>query len=189
MRVNGQPERWLVAARLSQMSKKDRARDGVITGIETQDQRSADWARREGHVIVHVTRDRNISGAIAPWKRPELGPWLTDPVKVIQYDGIVAYDVSRMSRENSDLVWLRNWAEQNHKKLYVIKERLRWPGDRDETRWEIAAERVSEERQEIIERVSRELGALEEAGKLTGRPPFGYVSAGDKYDRYLAPHP
>lgn len=188
MKVNGQPERWLVAARLSRMSKKDRARgDGLINGIQTQDLRTTDWARREGHMIVHVTRDRNVSGAVAPWERPELGPWLTDPVKLVQYDGIVAFDVSRLSREYFDLAWLRKWAEQNHKKLYVIKERLRWPDNRNGTRWGVAAERAYEERQEIIERITRELGALEQAGKLVGRPPFGYTSAGDRYDRHLVP--
>ena len=188
MKVNGEPERWLVAARLSRMAKKDRERgDDLITGIQTQDQRSTDWARQEGHVIAHVTRDRNVSGAIAPWERPELGPWLTDPVKLVRYDGIVAFDVSRLSREYFDLAWLRKWAEQNHKKLYVIKERLRWPDNRDGTLWGVAAERAYEERQEIIERITRELGALEEAGKLIGRPPFGYASAGEKYDHYLVP--
>jgi hypothetical protein len=66
VKVNGAPERWLVAARLSRMSKKDRERgDDVITGVQTQDRWSTDWARQEGHVIVHVTRDRNISGAVA----------------------------------------------------------------------------------------------------------------------------
>ncbi len=115
---------------------------------------------------MHVTKDRNISGAIAPWERPELGPWLTDPVKLVQYDGIVAYDVSRLSREYFDLAWLRKWAEENHKKLYVIKERLHWPDNRDGTLWGVAAERAYEERQDIIERVSRELAALREVGKL-----------------------
>jgi site-specific DNA recombinase len=187
MKVNGEPERWLVAARLSRMSKKDRERgDDVINGIQTQDQRSADWARQEGHVIVYVTKDRNVSGAIAPWERPELGPWLTDPVKMVQYDGIVAYDAARISREYFDLAWLRKWAELNHKKLYVIKERLRWPDNRDGTLWGVAAERAYEERQEIIERVTRELTALREAGKFIGRPPFGFTSEGEKYDRRLA---
>jgi site-specific DNA recombinase len=128
-----------------------------------------------------------VSGAMPPWERPELGPWLTDPVKLVQYDGIVAYDVSRLSREYFDLAWLRKWAEQHHKKLYVIKERLHWPDNRDGTLWGVAAERAHEERQEIIERTVRELSALEEGGKLIGRPPFGYISAGEKYDRYLIP--
>ena len=38
MRVNGEPERWLVAARLSRVAKKDRERgDELINGIQTQD--------------------------------------------------------------------------------------------------------------------------------------------------------
>ena len=53
MKVNGQPERWLVAARLSRVAKRDRERgDALITGIQTQDKNSTDWAQHEGHVIV-----------------------------------------------------------------------------------------------------------------------------------------
>ena len=187
VRVNGQSERWLVAARLSRMSKRDRARgDELINGIQTQDRRSTDWAQQEGHVIVHVTRDRNVSGAVPPWERPGAGPVAYRPGEARPVRRVVAFDVSRLSREYFDLAWLRRWAEQNHKKLYVIKERLRWPDNRT-ARSGVAAERAYEERQEIIERVTRELEALEEAGKLVGRPPFGYTSVGDKYDRHLVP--
>jgi DNA invertase Pin-like site-specific DNA recombinase len=178
-------ERWLVAARLSRMSKKDRARPELITGITTQDERSTEWAAGEGHVIVHVTRDRSVSGAISPWERPELGPWLTDPAKVSQYDGIVAYEASRVSRDYADLPMLRKWAERHGKKLYVIKERLRWPDDRDGMLWAVAAERAYQERQDTIERTKRELDALRAAGKLAGRYPWGYASSGEKYDRVM----
>jgi hypothetical protein len=38
MRVSGEPERWLLAARLSRVAKKDRERgDELINGIQTQD--------------------------------------------------------------------------------------------------------------------------------------------------------
>jgi site-specific DNA recombinase len=178
-------ERWLVAARLSRMSKKDRARPELITGIATQDQRSAEWAADEGHVIVHVTRDRSVSGAVSPWERPELGPWLTDPAKVAQYDGIVAYDASRVSRDYADLPMLRKWAERHGKKLYVIKERLSWPDNRDGMLWGVVAERSYQERQDAIERTTRELDGLRAAGKLVGRYPWGFASAGDKYDRRM----
>ena len=101
VKSNGEPERWVLAARLSRVSKKDRERgDALIDGIQTQDQRGAEWARDEGHVIVHVTKDRNISGAVPPWERPELGLWLTDPTKLVLYDGLVAYDVDRLSRDH-----------------------------------------------------------------------------------------
>jgi site-specific DNA recombinase len=188
VRVNGEPERWLIAARLSRVSKQDRERgDEVVNSIQTQDKRATAWTEAEGHTIVHVTRDKNVSGAVPPWERPELGPWLTEPAKLIQYDGIVAYDVGRLSREYYDLAWLRKWAQANRKKLYVIRDRLRWPDARDGTLWGVAAERAYEERQEMIERTTRELEALEEAGKLHGRPPFGYTTEGAKYDRRLVP--
>ena len=122
-----------------------------------------------------------------PWERPELGPWLTEPDKLVQYDGIVAYAVDRLSREYFDVGWLRKWAENHGKKLYVIKDRLRWPDQRDGILWGVAAERAYQERQEIRERVMRELDALTAAGKLVGRPPFGYTSEGEKYDRRLVP--
>jgi hypothetical protein len=129
-------ENWLVAARLSRMSRKDRERgDDLVNSIQTQDRRAAEWAQAEGHTIAAVTRDRNVSGAMPPWERPDLGKWLTDPARLVQYDGIVAYTVDRLSREYYDLAWLRKWAETNHKKLYVIKERLRWPDSRDGTLW------------------------------------------------------
>src|ERR1700745_3788952 len=63
VKSNGEPERWVLAARLSRVRKRDLARgDALINGIHTQDQRGAEWARDQGHVIVHVTKDRNISG-------------------------------------------------------------------------------------------------------------------------------
>jgi site-specific DNA recombinase len=188
VKSNGEPERWVLAARLSRVTKKDRERgNALINGIQTQDQRGAEWAQDEGHVIVHVTKDRNISGAVPPWERPELGPWLTDPTKLVLYDGLVAYDVDRLSRDYRDVGWLREWAKRNRKKLYIIKDRLRWPDERYGVLWGVVAERAYQERQQIIERITRQLGAMRNAGKLTGRPPFGYTSGGDKYDRRLAP--
>jgi site-specific DNA recombinase len=189
MRVNGQPERWLVAARLSRMSKRERERgDELINGIQTQDKRSAEWALAEGHEIVDVTRDKNISGAVPPWERPELGPWLTDPTKLVRYDGIVAYDVQRLSRGgNFDIAWLRRWAEEHGKKLYVIKERLRWPDRRDGMLWAVEAERAEQDLLDMTEKVTRELDALIDAGKLVGKPPFGFEVVGEKYDKKLIP--
>lgn len=51
----------------------------------------------------------------------------------------------------------------------------------------VAAERAYEERQHVIEKVTRELAALKEAGKFVGRIPFGFTTEGDKYDRRLVP--
>jgi site-specific DNA recombinase len=187
--ADGTPERWLVAARLSRMTKRDLERDPdqVLNSIQGQDQKAAEWAQQHGHEIVHVTRDRNVSGAIAPAERPDLGPWLTDPDKLVQYDGIVAATVDRLSRDWFDVAWIRKWAETNRKKLYIIKERLAWPDARDGILWGVAAERAAEERKLIIDRVTDQMRRLEDNGKLHGRAPFGYGTAGEKYDRRLVP--
>ena len=171
MHADGTPERWLVAARLSRMSKRDRERgDDLINSIQGQDVKAARWAEDHGHDIVHVTRDKNVTGAIAPAERPELGPWLTDPDKLIRYDGIVAATVDRLSRDWFDVAWLRKWAETNRKKLYIIRERLSWPDDRDGRFWADAAERAAEERRLIIERVT-EAPAAAGGQRQAARPP------------------
>jgi len=53
VKSNGEPERWVLAARLSRVTKKDRERgNALINGIQTQDQQGAEWARDEGHVVL-----------------------------------------------------------------------------------------------------------------------------------------
>src|SRR5260370_2704745 len=66
-----------------------------------------------------------------------------------------------------------------------MKERLRWPDNRDGMLWAVAAERSYSERQDAIERTKRELDALRAAGKLAGKFPWGFTSEGDKYDRRM----
>jgi site-specific DNA recombinase len=188
MKPNGQPERWLIAARLSRVTKSVRLRgDDVINGIHTQDEMCVDWAQAEGHAIVHVSKDRGVSGRVAPWERPELGPWLTEPDKLVQYDGIVASSADRLSRKYFDGGWLREWAERNGKKLYVVKMRLGWPDSGNGLVWAIEFERAQQELEDITERIGRQRQALTAAGKLWGRVPFGYTSEGPKYDRRMVP--
>lgn len=188
MKLNGEPECWLLAARLSRVTKQVRERgDEVLNGIHTQDQAAAEWALAKGHVIIDAAKDPGVSGRVPPWKRPQLGPWLTEPDKTVQFDGIVAYDVSRLSRKFYDMAWLRQWCEANGKKLYVIKEGLYWPDGQNGVMWGILIELAEKEWRDTRERIERERRALTEAGKLWGRPPFGYTTAGDKYDRRLVP--
>jgi hypothetical protein len=68
---------------------------------------------------------------------------------------------------------------------WVVAARLSRVAKKDRERGDALIDGI--QTQEIIERVTRELDALREAGKLANRFPFGYTSAGDKYDRYLTP--
>jgi site-specific DNA recombinase len=183
--------RLLLAARLSR--KQANGQEGL--GIETQDKRGKEWAERtrdpatgKPHVIVGVAADTK-SGTVAPWDRPNLKPWVTDPALMATYDGILAYRNDRLSRGCwSDEVRIRLWAEEHGKHL-VIVDGPQWPprNDGDAWGWEAMAKQARKEWEEMRERTVRALDELRDDGKLTNRPPWGYKSFGEKYDHSMVP--
>jgi DNA invertase Pin-like site-specific DNA recombinase len=161
--------RVIVAARLSQTSAGQ-------TGIDTQDQDAEAWAQREGHDIVATVADHK-SGA-ADWQaRPNLRPWLTEPAKLVQYQGIVAASQDRLSRGKwRDEIAIRTWAEDNGKELFIVDTQLHWP-PRDmgeQLRWEIDATRARGEWEKTSKRYSRMQAYLRANDYLVGRPPYGF---------------
>jgi DNA invertase Pin-like site-specific DNA recombinase len=162
--------RVLVAARLSKLA------DGQ-TGLDTQDQEAKAWALRENHEIVHVAADRK-SGTVQPWKRPNLRPWVTEPAKMSQYDAVVAYRLDRLSRGNNQSTnEIEKWAHDNGKLLLTV-DGLKFPCEgADGIRWDVAKRISHDEWLKCSERYQRMQGYLKNAGKLVGRPPFGYEPA------------
>ena len=109
--------RLLLAARLSQLAKGQ-------TGIDTQDEDARRWAQEHGHTIVATAADR-ISGRVPPAQRRNLGPWLSEPARVATYDGILVSKIDRLTRKRD---WdIRQWAEENGKKILVVQPELMWP--------------------------------------------------------------
>ena len=182
--LNDKHLRLLLAARLSK--KQNDGRQGM--GIETQDERGREWAQREGHTIVEVVADTK-SGTVPPWHRKNLKPWVTDPELMVQYDGILAYKNDRLSRGDwDDETEIRKWAMQ-HGKWLIIADGPWWPPrhDGDKWAWEAAADAARKEWEANRERSVRERTKLASMGKLVDRLPWGYVSAGTKYDRHPEP--
>jgi DNA invertase Pin-like site-specific DNA recombinase len=176
--------RVIIAARLSKMQKN--GRPGI--GIDTQDSRSNEYCRREGYDVVSVVADTK-SGIVAPWDRPHLKPWVTQPELMSQYDAIVAYKNDRLSRgEWSDEARIRLWAEENKKRLIIV-DGPQWPPrhDGDKWQWEAMAAQARKEWEDDRERSMRAQKELMDRGKLVGKAPFGYMIEGDKYDRRLVP--
>ena len=87
----------LAARRKSTKTRDANGREIDAIGIETQDKRGREWAERQGHVVVAVAADTK-RGTVAPWDRPRLKPWVTDPAMMAQIDGILAYRNDRLSR-------------------------------------------------------------------------------------------
>lgn len=173
----------IIAARLSQKSK-----GYAQSGIETQDEDARDWARDEDHNVVATVAD-HASGTKAMWQRPNLRPWVTDPELMTKYDGIVAAKQDRLSRADwRDEAELRIWAETNGKTLFIVDRELRWPPregahhDDDVTNWNRGADEARREWNNTSKRYKRMLKNRIDNNELTGRPHYGYRSAGINCD-------
>ncbi|MFD8478555.1 recombinase family protein [Kitasatospora sp. NPDC059673] len=65
---------------------------------------------RAGREIVGSFEDLDLSAEVTPWKRPDLGPWLTD--RQGEWDAL-----DRAFRSAKDCADVAHWAEENHKVL------------------------------------------------------------------------
>jgi site-specific DNA recombinase len=166
----------IIAARLSRLGKGQ-------TGIDTQDQDAYAWAQYRNHQVVAVVADR-ISGVVSPFKRKNLGPWLTEPKKLEQYNGIVFAKIDRSGRARD---WgFREWAEKHEKKLIIVSPELQWPpADPDDTvtaqMWDMLINQAIAEWKNTSQRYRRMQAALRQNNLLVGRPNYGYraVPQGD----------
>jgi site-specific DNA recombinase len=107
--------RLLQAARLSRLGE-------AATGIEKQDEAAREYAALGGHTIVGTAADTDVSGDTDPWARPQLGPWLSDPSLIAQYDGIVASHVDRLARSTLHFQRLLHWADEHGKVIVTVGE-------------------------------------------------------------------
>ncbi|MBN3586079.1 recombinase family protein, partial [Algoriphagus aestuarii] len=72
-----------------------------------------------GYELVGEALDENVSGVVSPFKRPSLGRWLTNkPPR--QYEVLVAFHMSRVSRSARDALELVEWLEAHGKTLVTV---------------------------------------------------------------------
>jgi site-specific DNA recombinase len=93
------------------------------TSIERQREAIEGWSRAQGHQVVAITEDTDVSGSIAPHKRDGLGPWLSNG-KVGQWDVLVVAKLDRVSRSLMDFASLLEWCQANGKALVSVAEGL-----------------------------------------------------------------
>jgi len=177
--------RALVAARLSRITESGASR------IERDDDAAQKWARANGRKVVAISEDRGVSGGTDPFKRPSLGPWLSDPVRMAQYDEIVASSLDRLGRDARDVDRLKVWAEDNDKRITILSPLLHWPPSRDDIAspiiWHVLADIAQMERSLITKRYADARAHITDNGGLIGKAPFGFQVVGDKYSKTLVP--
>src|SRR5690606_26696573 len=89
------------------------------TSIERQDERVTWWADGHGHASVGRAEDVGVSGAVAPFDRPGLGPWLTDNPPA-ECDVLVAWKLDRVSRPAGGASGLLRWCEDRGKRIVCV---------------------------------------------------------------------
>ena len=174
--------RILIAARLSQLA------DGQ-TGLDTQDAECGAWAKANGHIIVHVAADRK-SGTSAPWDRPNLRPWVTEPARLAQYDAVLAYRLDRLSRGNDESTSdIEAWAREQDKQLLTV-DGLVYPCEgTDAIRWDVTKRISHQEWLSASERYRRMQRYLRSSGYLVGKPPYGFRPAPSGDHSTMEPDP
>jgi DNA invertase Pin-like site-specific DNA recombinase len=164
--------RLLQVGRLSVKKK-----DGSQTGMESQDKAAENLADREGHDIVARVAEYE-KGPSNPFEREELGPYLTDPVLIAQYDGIIAAKADRLVRKLTYAIELRNWCRKNGKTLIICDPDLRWPPPKSNKLmgfiWTILDMFAEMEWQATSSRYRSAQAWLKSEHFVTNKPPFGF---------------
>jgi site-specific DNA recombinase len=171
--------RALIATRLSHFTD-------ASTSIERQAEGATGYASFHGWSPVATTEDVDVSGAVSPWERADLGPWLTDPELIAQWDVLVVAKLDRLSRSIVDLHHMIEWCDAHGKTFVSVAESLDLSTATGRmvakmiglfAEWELA--RMSE-RQTDARKKLRAMGAW--AG---GVAPYGYDTQTDGSQHYL----
>jgi site-specific DNA recombinase len=107
--------RILGAARLSHSTDNS-------TSLERQHESIEMYGKLGNHIVVEITEDSDVSGAVSPFDRPELGPWLNE--KLDQWDMIVVTKLDRLSRSLIDLETFVRWLKLHGKTLVSVSENI-----------------------------------------------------------------
>lgn len=144
------------------------------TSPERQRQYPHKWAEVHGGTVVHITEDLGVSGAVSPFERPELGPWLTDDPPQ-EWDVLVAWRLDRIGRNALDTLLLLQWLEQRGKRLVTVADGLDTAGPMAKAFITLAAVFAEMERAVMVERAREGKAALKAAGRWTGgRITYGH---------------
>lgn len=161
--------RVLKALRLSSASD-------ASTSIERQSERVDWWAEGNDGTIVGTAEDVGVSGAISPFDRPSLGPWLTDTPPA-PWDVLVAWKLDRISRSAGDTYNLLQWCQKRNKRIVCVDDGIDTATTTGRVFIQIAAIMAEVERSAIQERILSSKDKLRRSGRWpSGNPAFGLIA-------------
>ena len=180
-------EQVLIAACLSRVIK---GRDQV--SIERQDETGVRLAAKLGDNDPIIAADAGVSGSVSPFKRPDLGPYLTDnPSK--PWTILLAAEMSRLGRNARDLADLRKWCEEHGKKIILLSPNIHWPPNEDDLTsqivWVVLEQLAEIELRQTKKRYADTREFLRDKKALMGKATWGFMIVGPKAGKTLVPDP
>lgn len=160
--------RVLGAVRLSKFTD-------TSTSVERQHEVIRWWSSGQDRELTHTAEDIDVSGAVSPFEREGLGPWLTDPAKVRQWDVLVAWKLDRISRNARDTLELLTWAEAHGKRIVCVDDSIDTESEMGRFFLQLAAIFAELERKTIRARILKGQAARRTQGRYSGgQVRYGY---------------
>jgi site-specific DNA recombinase len=162
--------RVLGAARLSHDTDES-------TSIERQTESIGYACKARGDTLVHVTVDTDVSGAVSPFERDGLGPWLCEPL-VSRWDVLMVTKIDRISRSVRDFGDLLEWLKENGKNIVSLDGEVNSDTSSGWLHLQIVITFAEFERRRMSERRKEAADKAKLDGRFDGRKgPFGYMPA------------
>jgi DNA invertase Pin-like site-specific DNA recombinase len=177
------------AVEAARMSKLVGPRDKSI-GLARRGEDVARYCAAYDLDLVGIAEDTDVSGSTDPFERKGLGSWLQRPG---DWDVIVAADLDRVGRNARHLTHLRDWCEDNGKRLIILSPHLEWPAEENDIgspiMWDLLGRLAQYELEGITKRNRETRAWLQRKGALAVKAPYGYIIVGVRTEKTLEIHP
>ncbi|NTW39694.1 MAG: recombinase family protein [Cellulomonadaceae bacterium] len=165
--------------------------DAASTSVERQREAIERWAGGTGHEIVAWAIDDGVSGDIAPWKRPSLGPFLPqslgtrdakprDVARAVaesragEWDAIVVWKLDRLARRAGDMLAVIDWCRATGRQVWEASG-TEYTGPAGTILVSVLGGLAQGERERMVERARSSFDKLSRSGRWRGgHAPWGY---------------
>jgi site-specific DNA recombinase len=140
-----------------------------------QKARITDYAEEHDDHVIFVDVDMDVSGAVPIRNRPGLGPWLA-PDKIGQYDGFLADEMDRLSRDMLDYLQFARDMAALGKTIIDVSDGTDTSTERGRQALEDRILAAQRERERAATRRRKAAKILSDEGRWGGgKPGYGYA--------------
>lgn len=160
--------RILGAVRLSRLTDE-------TTSPERQREQIELTAKARGDGPVTIVEDLDVSGAVSPFDREHLGPYLTKPELIATWDALCVAKLDRLTRSVRDFALMVEWCKEHGKSIISVSEGIDFGSSVGKLIAQVLVMFAEFERDRMSERRREAAASLAVLGRWgAGAPPFGY---------------